>query len=227
LVVLAAGGLVPAFAAEEGFGSLFDDVERLVLVGEFPVAAFAAEEGFISLFDGKSMDGWKINENPSSWKVVDGALVAKGERSHLFYVGDDKPFKNFELRVDVKTEPKSNGGIYFHTKFQETGWPKYGFEAQVNNSGGDPRKTGSLYAVKDVLEPPAKDGEWFTETVIVQGNQVTIKINDKVVVEYTEPADKKPGEDFTRKLDQGTFALQAHDPGSTVYFKNIRVKRLD
>ncbi|MFM9196789.1 MAG: DUF1080 domain-containing protein [Planctomycetia bacterium] len=194
------------------------------------LAADATEEGFVQLFDGKTLNGWKISEHPESWKIADGAIVANGDRSHLFYVGDDKPYVNFELRADVKTETEANGGIYFHTKFQEKGWPKYGFEAQVNNSPvgkKDPRKTGSLYAVKDVMEPPVKDGEWFTETVIVRGNHIVIKINDKVVTDYTEPADKKPGDDFTRKLDQGTFALQAHDPGSTVRFKNIRVKRLD
>ena len=186
------------------------------------------EEGFVRLDDGKTFKGWKISEHPESWSIKDGAFVANGERSHLFYVGDEKPFKDFELKVDVLTKKDSNGGIYFHTKFQEVGWPKYGFEAQVNNAAGkDPQKTGSLYSVVKVLEVPAKDDEWYTETVIVKGNRITIKVNDKTVVDYTEPADKKPGEDFTRKIDQGTFALQAHDPGSTVYFKNIRVKRLD
>uniref|UniRef100_A0A7C2PB87 DUF1080 domain-containing protein n=1 Tax=Schlesneria paludicola TaxID=360056 RepID=A0A7C2PB87_9PLAN len=198
-----------------------------VLVGLVASAA-AAEEGFTSLFDGKSFQGWKINESPESWSIKDGVITAKGNRSHLFYVGDDKPFVNFELKVDVMTEKNSNGGIYFHTKYQESGWPKYGFEAQVNNSyTSDPRKTGSLYAVKDVLEAPAKDGEWFTEHIIVKGKHVVIKINDKVVVDYTEPDDAKPGQEFTRVVDKGTFALQAHDPGSTVHFKNIRVKRLD
>lgn len=191
-------------------------------------AADSKEEGFVQLFDGKSFDGWKINENKDSWKIEDGAFVAKGERSHLFYVGDEKPFVNFELRVDVKTEPHSNGGIYFHTKYQDQGWPKYGFEAQVNNTyDKDPQKTGSLYAVKPVLEKNVDDNVWYTETIIVKGKNVKIKINDKVVVDYDEPADKKAGEDFTRKIDQGTFALQAHDPGSRVHFKNIRVKRLD
>jgi len=185
------------------------------------------KDGFVTIFDGKSMDGWKINEKPESWKLKDGALVAKGERSHIFYVGDDKPFVNFELRVEAKTEPGSNGGIYFHTKYQPEGWPKYGFEAQVNNSQGDPKRTGSLYGVVDVLDKNVPDGEWYTETVIVKGKRVTIKINDKIVVDYLEPADKKAGEDFTRKIDQGTFALQAHDPGSTISYRNIRVKRLD
>jgi hypothetical protein len=205
----------------------------VVLTVSLSIAAFAAaadktEEGFIRLDDGKTIKGWKISENPESWSIKDGAFVANGNRSHLFYIGDDKPFKNFELRVDVLTRPGSNGGIYFHSEFQDVGWPKYGFEAQVNNSYiKDPQKTGSLYAVVKVLDDNAKDDEWYTETVIVKGNKIVIKVNEKVVVDYTEPADYKPADDYPRKIDEGTFALQAHDPGSTVYFKNIRVKRLD
>lgn len=192
------------------------------------IAADSKEEGFVQLFDGKTLNGWKINERPESWKIVDGAIVANGDRSHLFYVGDDKPFVNFELRVDVMTEKNSNGGIYFHTRFQPEGWPKYGFEAQVNNTyEKDPQKTGSLYAVKSVLEKHVPDDAWYTETIIVKGKNVKIKINDKVVVDYDEPEGLQPGKDFTRKIEQGTFALQAHDPGSRVHFKNIRVKRLD
>ena len=63
--------------------------------------------------------------------------------------------------------------------------------------------------------------------VIVQGKKVTLKVNGKTMVEYNEPEDQKAGSDFTRKIDEGTFALQAHDPGSKVYFRNLRVKRLD
>lgn len=183
---------------------------------------------FVQMFDGKSMNGWKVNENPGSWKVEDGMLVCQGERSHLFYVGDAKPFKNFHFKADVKTMPNSNAGIYFHTKYQDSGWPKYGFECQVNLSyDKDPRKTSSLYAVVDVKEPAAKDNEWYTQEIIVQGKKVTLKVNDKTLVEYTEPEGTKAGTDFTRVLEEGTFALQAHDPGSKVYFKNLMVKRLD
>ena len=194
------------------------------------MSAGAAEDGFQVIFDGKSLDGWKSStENPGSWKLVDGALVANGERSHMFYVGSDKPFKNFELKVDCKCAPNSNGGIYIRTKYQETGWPKYGHESQVNNSYvKDPKKSGSLYGIVDVTEQHIPDDTWWTETVTVVGNHITIKLNDKVVVDYEEPADKKPfSNDFERRLGEGgTFALQAHDPHSTVYYKNIRVKRL-
>ena len=199
----------------------------MCVVGWAADAAKEKEEGFKTIFDGKSLTGWKIGEHPESWTLKDGELIGKGQRSHIFYVGDDKPFVNFELRVDVLTEPKANGGIYFHTKFQEVGWPKYGFECQVNQTHGDHKKSGSLYDVVNVTEVNVPDNEWYTETVTVKGNKITIKLNDKVVVDYTEPTDKKAGEDFTRKIDQGTFALQAHDPGSCVHFKNIRVKRLD
>lgn len=186
----------------------------------------AEEQGWISLMDGKTMKGWKASENKDSWFVEDGMFVCHGPRSHLFYVGEHQPFRNFEFKCQVKTLPKANSGIYFHTRFQEEGWPKYGYEAQVNNTHGDPRKTASLYGVVDVLEAPAPDNEWFDYYIKVEGKRILIVVNGKTCVDYTEPDDLQPGKDFTRKLDEGTFALQAHDPISKVYFRDIRVKTL-
>ena len=185
-----------------------------------------AADGWVDLFDGKTLNGWKINENPNSWSVKDGCMVANGDRSHLFYVGDEKPFVNFELEVVAMTLPNSNSGVYFHTKYQDSGWPKYGFEMQVNNSHPDPQRTGGLYEIAKVPNPPSKDNEWFTLYLKVEGKKITVKDNGQTVVDYTEPEGQKPGEEFTRVVDQGTFALQAHDPGSTVKYKSIRVRRL-
>ncbi|XZE33956.1 3-keto-disaccharide hydrolase [Pirellulaceae bacterium SH501] len=227
---LKAKGSDKTFGAKINAGELpGGDVKGKQPVGKLiSFVSTAADEGFKSLFDGKSFSGWKINENEKSWSIEDGAFVCQGERSHLFYVGDDKPFKNFHLKVEVKTMPNSNGGIYFHTKYQDSNWPKHGFEVQVNNSyDKDPRRTSSLYAVKDVAEPAAKDNVWYTQEVIVQGKKVTLKVDGKTIVEYEEPASAKAGKDFTRVIDEGTFALQCHDPGSRVYFRNIQVKRLD
>ena len=187
----------------------------------------AEESGWVSLFDGESLKGWKASENKDSWKVEDGKLVCFGPRSHLFYVGDDKPFDNFEFKCDVMTTPGSNAGVYFHTKYQEQGWPKYGYECQVNVTHGDPKKSSSLYAVKNVADPGIKDNEWYTQHIIVKGRRIILKINDKVMVDYEEPKDKAPeSKNFERRLDKGTFAFQAHDPKSKVYFKNVMVKRL-
>jgi hypothetical protein len=197
----------------------------------FAIAQDKKEEGFISLFNGKDLTGWKANESPETFKVEDGKIIANGNRSHLFYTGDVKNhvFKNFELRAQVLCKPNSNSGIYFHTEFQEKGWPDKGFECQVCADGfKDPRKTGSLYAVKDVNACPAKDDEWFDYHIIVKGKTVTTKINDKVIVEWTQPDDWVPKGTFKgRSLASGTFALQGHDPGSRVEFKNIRVKPLE
>jgi hypothetical protein len=191
------------------------------------ISAADSEEGFKVIMDGKSFDGWKIADaDAKAWKVEEGAFVAQGNRSHLFYVGDEQPFKNFELKVDVMTAPGSNGGIYFHTKFQESGWPRAGFECQVNVTQGDWIKTGSLYGLANISLTPAQDNKWWTQHIIVQGNRVTVKIDGKTVLEYNEPAGAQAGRDFERKLNEGTFALQAHDPKSIVRYKNIRVKRL-
>ena len=183
--------------------------------------------GWVDLFDGKSLDGWKASEAKESFSVKDGSIVVNGKpRSHLFYVGADKPFVNFEIELEIMTKPGANAGVYFHTKYQETGWPKYGFEAQVNNTHRDPKKTASIYAVKNVMKTPAKDNEWFTMKIIVKGKTVVTEVNGKKQAEYTEPEGTKPGKNFTRVFDKGTFALQAHDPGSVVLFRKIRVKRL-
>jgi hypothetical protein len=186
------------------------------------------EAGFVALFDGKSFDGWKMSEeNQATWKIENGAIVAQGNRSHLFYVGDGTPFKNFTLRVEVMTNPGSNGGIYFHTKYQPTGWPSGGFEFQVNNTHSDWKKTGSLYDVVNVAQAPAQDGKWWTQEVTVRNNRVTVTIDGKRIIEYTELPGVTAGTAFERKLGEGTFALQGHDPMSVVRYRNIRVLRLN
>jgi hypothetical protein len=192
--------------------------------------ATAGEDGWITMFDGKSLEGWKASDDKDAWSVKNGALVCHGERSHLFYEGPGVPFKDFEFTADVMTEPGSNAGIYFHTKWQETGWPKYGYEAQVNNSyTADPKKTASLYGEVNISEAPAKDNEWFAYKITVKGNRIQIAIDGKTLVDYEEPADKKPfSADFERRLspEGGTIALQAHDPKSIVHFKNLKIKPL-
>lgn len=186
------------------------------------------EKDWISLFNGKNLDGWKVGDNPNSFSVENGSIKVNGPVAHLFYVGDvgDHSFKNFEFKTSVMTKPGANSGIYFHTQYQEAGWPEIGYEVQVNNSQKDWKRTGSLYGIVDIKENYANDNEWYTEYIKVEGSRVIIKINDIVVVDYTEPENPKRDEGSQRVLSQGTFALQAHDPGSTVFYKDIMVKIL-
>ena len=187
-----------------------------------------SDSSWINLFDGQTLDGWKASEKEGTFKIEDGVIVVHGKRSHLYYMGKDGEanFKNFELKADVKTEPKSNSGIYFHTEYQADGWPEKGYEVQVNNSHSDWRRTGSLYNVVNLRSTPAQDNEWFTMRIKVQDKQITVFVNEEKVIDYEEPEnvnyDGMPG----RKISSGTFCLQGHDPKSTVYYRNIKVRSL-
>lgn len=94
---------------QKRFASGLRAIFTLLAVAVIASPALAADDGFEMLFDGKSMDGWKANENADSWKLVDGEIVCRGDRSHLFYVGKDpnKPaeFKNFHFKAEVMTKP--------------------------------------------------------------------------------------------------------------------------
>lgn len=188
------------------------------------------DKGWIPLFNGKNLDGWKVGENASTFSIENGAIKVAGPRAHLFYMGDveNHNFHNFEFKASVMTKPKANSGIYIHTQYQEGGWPAHGYEVQVNNSQGDWKRTGSLYDIVNVMETYVKDDEWYTEYIKVEGKRIIIKINDIVVVDYTEPENPKreEGDRSKRVLKSGTFALQGHDPGSVIFYKDIMVKPL-
>ncbi len=188
-----------------------------------------SDTGWIPLFNGKDLEGWKVGENADTFSVADGMIKVSGPIAHLFYAGDveDHHFTDFEFKASVMTRPKANSGIFIHTRYQEKSWPEHGYEVQVNNSQEDWRRTGSLYAIQDVIENYAVDNEWYTEYIKVEGKRIIIKINDTVVVDYTEPENpKREGSGVHKILKGGTFALQGHDPGSTVFYKDIMVKPL-
>jgi hypothetical protein len=230
----------------------------LLLVSvSFAADAPQPEEGFVSLFDGKTLDGWKVGDNAAIFQVRDGMIVMEcpattHSPAHMFYVGDANhhDFKNFDLRVDVMTFPKANSGIFFHTKYQEAGWPNFGIECQIDNSHADWRRTGSLWGIRNISwgpekppannkenvtilpEPPVTDNVWFTEEVVYQDGLIVVKLDGKTMFEYSVPQADVEHTLATKRtwLPRGTFALQGHPPMpgqiSKTYFKNIRVKVL-
>jgi len=216
-----------------------------------------ATSEWTTIFDGTSLDGWKSNEEVAGcFTIEDGKLKVSGGRAHLFYVGADgkAEFTNFELKLRVMTEANANSGVYLHTAYQEKGWPDKGYEAQVNATHKDAKKTGSLYGVSNIYVDPSdkdhavgttfldektgenqvratapnKDGEWFDYHIIVNGKTIELRVNGKTTVRYTEPADGSlPNAKMPgRKLSSGTIGIQGHDPKSTIYFEKIQVKRL-
>ncbi|MDR3726938.1 MAG: DUF1080 domain-containing protein [Terracidiphilus sp.] len=207
------------------------DLLALLLAAPAAGSLFGEDAGgWIPLFDGHSLNGWKANEHADAFKVEDGQIVAHGGRAHLFYTGTGlhADFKNFEFSAEVMTRPGADSGIYFHTAFLPSGWPVAGFEVQVANTcAGENRKTGSLFAVRNVYKQFVHDNEWFRIQILVRGKQVQIRLNDMLVVDYVEPnVPFRVDPQFERVLNHGTFALQAHGPQSTTYFKNLRVRPL-
>jgi hypothetical protein len=188
-----------------------------------------AEDAWVPLFNGKDLTGWKASENPATFSVKEGELIVNGPRAHLFYEGEvnGAKFKNFELKLEIKTLPGSNSGVFIHTAFQQSGWPSSGYEIQVNNMHSDPKKTGGVYAVKDNFKAPAADNEWFTLRIVVKGKQIQTFVNDTPVVDYIEPDDWQAPKNFSgRKLGTGTIAIQGHDPKSIVHYKSISIRVL-
>jgi len=178
------------------------------------IPAFAADDaGWTRIFDGKTLKDWKATERPEAWTVEEGAIVGRGERSHLFYMGQE--CVDCEFKAEVKLNHEGNSGMYFRAQFG-TGWPN-GYEAQVNNSHRDPKRTGSLYNFVNVLEQLVPDDTWWTQHIIVKGNHIVIKVNDKIVVDYV---------DQKNTHQRGYVAFQQHNLGSEVRYRNVMMRTL-
>ncbi|OYW77391.1 MAG: hypothetical protein B7Z37_04485 [Verrucomicrobia bacterium 12-59-8] len=214
-------------------------LHRILLLSLLLPAPFlCAAEEWQPLFNGRDLTGWRANVLPESFSVVDGAIRAHATRpsSHLFYAGDLKTdfmcFKNIVLEATCRSEPNSNSGIFIHTDMTTRDSSRHlakGYEIQLNSTAKEKRKTGSLYTVVDLAQSPVDESQWFRLRVTMSGKRIMIHLNDKQVVDYTEPDNvKRPPERAGRLIDPqgGGIALQAHDPGSIFYFKDIRIKRL-
>ncbi|MDQ6760183.1 MAG: DUF1080 domain-containing protein [Acidobacteriota bacterium] len=189
---------------------------KLTLVIPFALlgcVSLAAADGWINMFDGKTLDGWKANERPESWTVKDGTIVGDGPASHLFWMV--KECENCEFKAEVKINHGGNSGMYFRTAFGP-GFPK-GYEAQVDNTHKDPKRTGSLYNFKNVTEQLIPDDTWWTQHIIADGNHIIIKVNDKVVVDFV---------DEKNTYTKGYLALQQHNAGSVVEYRNLMMRPL-
>ena len=203
------------------FRLFFTALISTVLLHSTLIAADAKDEKWVSLFNGKDLTGWKTHpDDKAKWEVVDGMIVGTGPVGHLYSEKGD--YKNFKYKLEVSISDKGNSGQYFRTKFSK-GFPKpnEGLEAQINSSGGDKVRTGSLYNVKDCLiyEQLVKPDTFFTQEVLADGDHVVIKVNGKITVDTKLAGDKA-------KILEGHLAIQQHDPGSTVKITKIEVIEL-
>jgi hypothetical protein len=184
----------------------------------------APREKMVALFNGKDLTGWKVYpRGTGQWAVKNGILVSSGGQSHLFSERGD--YRNFHLLAEAKINNKGNSGVFFRAAFGPD--PPDGYEAQINATHRDRVKTGSLYPARGVWasnpalhildKAPHEPDEWFTLEVICKGPKITLLVNRKKTIEWTDPKEK---------YRKGHFALQQHESGTVVQFRKIEVKEL-
>jgi hypothetical protein len=140
-------------------------------------------------------------------------------------------YANFLLQLQCKVNGDGlNSGMFFRTL--RTGrWT--GYESQIHNGfkNGDPTQpadfgTGGIYRRQPARRIVAKDGEWFTKTIVADGPHMAVWVNGYQVSDWTDerPPHESPREGL--RLGPGAIAIQGHDPTTDFSFRDIRAIEL-
>ncbi|MDE3198215.1 MAG: DUF1080 domain-containing protein [Acidobacteriota bacterium] len=208
---------------------------RILLLVLCAAAAFAADEpGFHTLFDGKTLNGWKlVGGHGPGYVVEEGKIVCPKEGGGSLFT--EKEYADFVFRFEFRLTPGANNGIGIRAPYEGDAAYK-GMEIQILDDGDAQYKGvirpeqyhGSVY---DVI--PARTGfkrpvgEWNEEEIRANGRRITVTLNGVIILDANldivkEPKvlEKHPG--LARK--GGHIGFLGH--GSTVEFRNIRIKEL-
>ncbi len=184
------------------------------------------------LFNGKDLAGWK-HVGPGKFDVEDGMLKTVGGMGLLVYDGDK--IGDATIRVVFKTAGnKDNSGLYIRMpEIAPDPWygVHNGYEVQIDGGGDDWHSTGAIYSLSKVTERRQKPaGEWNTMDIEVRGPVTKISLNGAVVNTYKEGQEVPERKQWYEPIrgpraNSGYIGIQNHDGGSTVYFKEISIKR--
>jgi len=206
------------------------------------------KEGWELLFDGESTKGWhKYGNKPvgQAWKVADGTLYFDSTYKAKEDGGDivtDSEFDNFHLKYDWKISVNGNSGVIIYAQEDSKyTWPwETGPEMQVLDNNGHPdakiikHRAGDLYDLitssKETVKPAM---EWNTAEIKSVNGKLDLYLNGENIVSTTMWDDNwrkliagskfKTRPDFG-KYQKGKLGLQDH--GNTVWFRNIKIKRM-
>lgn len=186
--------------------------------------------GLESIFNGKDLEGWTIIPgHRSKFAVVDGAINITDGNGQIETVG---VYKNFLAQLDIISNGEHlNSGVFFRSPPGEF-WK--GYESQVRNQFGRNDRTrpvdfgtGGNYGNQAARKVVSSDYEWFSKTIVVNGNHTAIWINGYQVSDFldTRPISRE-AQGKTGYVNQaGTINLQGHDPTTDLSFKNILVQQ--
>jgi hypothetical protein len=211
-------------------------------------AAEPVPAGFEPLFNGRDLDGWwgMATEDPRALHALSpDARQAKIDasladiRAHWRVAGDEvindgsglylttlREFGDFELRIEYRTVPGADSGIYLRGMPQVQIWDPT--DASKAGSGAD-KGSGGLWnnsagaRGKDPLVRADRPlGEWNRFRIEMIGSCVTVHLNDRLVVEdallenYFERGAPLPR--------SGPIQLQTH--GGEVRWRNALVREI-
>lgn len=180
-----------------------------------------------SLFNGKDLSGWKVIEgHKSEFSVVDGALNIKNGNGQI---ETTELFKDFVAQLDIYSNGDHlNSGVFYRGP---VGVFWKGYESQIRNEWkGDDRTqpidfgTGGNYGNQPSRKVITNDREWFTKTIVVDGNHAAVWLNGYQVSDFTDNRPIHPENDGKNGYvpGPGTIHLQGHDPKTDLSFKNIK-----
>ena len=213
------------------------------------LSAQEIDEGWELLFDGEKYDnlrGFKRDDVPEAWSAVDGTLSfskIEGDNSKNGDIVSKERYRNFDFKVDWKISEGGNSGIFLYIMETPTSERTYhtGLEFQVLDNDGHKdgkiisHRAGDLYdLVVSSSEPVKPVGQWNSIRIQVKDDMLTEWMNDVKIVETklwdnkwrTMVAESK----FAKWADFGTFReghIGLQDHGNDVWYRNIKIKRLD
>ena len=210
------------------------------------------KEGWTLLFNGRDVTGWHTYGGKgvgSAWQIDQGAMkldvpVRTGNKA--VNGGDlvtNEAFSgDFEFKVEWKVARLTNSGIFFFV--QEA--PQYkniydtGLELQVlddaiyEGAKENTHRAGDFFSVANARVRELKPvGEWNQVHVVVKNHKLTVSLNNFSIQEHD-----LVGSDWkqriaasklsTAPISKGQFTgrIGLQDWGSTVWFRNIKIRKL-
>lgn len=190
-------------------------------------AAAPSSKGFKPLFNGKNLNDF-IVDTPGLWRVESGTIigVSPGLKYNDF-LRTRKLYRNFVLKAKfrmVDATGKANSGIQFRSKPMPGSHEVIGYQADLGQNywgclyDESRRKKVLVQATPESLAGLDKAG-WNEYVVTANGPHITLELNGKKTVDYTET---EPGIE-----DSGFIALQLHGgPPLEMHFKDLLIKEL-
>lgn len=191
-----------------------------LLASMLPQGAPAAEEeGWTTLFDGSSLDGWRNARAPraeNKWSIEDGAMTNVDHGNDIATV---KRFKDFDLRIEFKTVPGGNSGVYLRGRIEVQVLDSYGKEPFTKQDNG---------AIYDQFAPLANAsrpaGEWNQMEATIIGDEITVRLNGVLIHDKQKLSEVTGGALPGKLCDAGPILLQG-DHGK-VWYRNIMIREV-